>query len=236
MSSDVPAQAPPAKPGEEGTNPLRLVILLSIFGLALAGLLYDYTIARPALQRADALVRGCFQGETEDPDKDGTFTDDEIQLILQRKPAEVEPLPNGKIEIYKWRSGLLFRSHTLYVVYVGRKVPLLHYVSLTRPTPEELPPVTKIEEPPTQEELDNFVPMGPSVGDDEGTGGGQQRKGRGRGKRGPEQQEDSTQGSATEQQSGAAKAGTSESESEQSDPAAAPDQQGDAQATGKTDG
>jgi hypothetical protein len=192
MSSDPSASEPqPTTTAEEGTNPVRLVVLLLIFGLALAGLLYDYTIARPAVQKADQLIQGCFSGQTEDPDDDGTYTDDEIQMILQRKPAETEDLSNGKIEIYTWRSGLPFRDHTLYVVYVGRNHPLLHFASMTRPDQTQLPPVTKLADPPTQEELDNFVPMGPSGAGGEGAGG--KKKGRGRSREGRSDKDDTQQ-------------------------------------------
>jgi hypothetical protein len=162
--------AEPKPTAAEGANPLRLIVLLLVFGIALAGLLYDYTVARPAIKKANQDVQGCFTGTTPDPDEDGTFTDDEVQDILQRKPWKIENLENGKIEIYKWRSGLPFRPYKLWVVYSGRQVPLLHFASTSEPNESELPSSTRMTEP-TDEALENFQPVNPSAGPGEGPGG-----------------------------------------------------------------
>ena len=123
-------------------NLIRLAILLIIFGVALAGLLYDYCVARPAHYRATETIVGLLTGTTADPDGDDAITDDKIQSILGCKPSEVEMLSNGKIEIYSWRSGLPYRHYDLYVVYLGHEMPLLHYASTKPPKPGDLPPVS----------------------------------------------------------------------------------------------
>lgn len=161
----------------KGTNPVRLIVLLAIFGLALVGLLYDYCIARPAIQKAGKEVEGLLEGKTPDPDGDGIVTADEVQSVLGRKPAEVEPLSNGKIEIYQWRSGLPYRSYKLWVVYAGKQLPLLHSVSTSRPEKKFLPPETIIPKAPTKEELENFTPKKPGLIAGPAMGGGQRKGG-----------------------------------------------------------
>ena len=48
-----PNSPDPAK----GTSATRLVILLLIFGVALASLLYDYCVARPGIKKWDRAVQ-----------------------------------------------------------------------------------------------------------------------------------------------------------------------------------
>jgi hypothetical protein len=127
----------------KGTSPLRLIILLIIFGTALAGLLYDYTIARPAIQKADNTIQGLLSGSIEDPDGDGTVTANEVQALIGSAPSRVKQLTNGRIEVYSWRSGLPYRTYDLHVVYVGQKMPLLYSASTNaEPTSDQLPPET----------------------------------------------------------------------------------------------
>ena len=160
----------------KGTNPLRLVILLLIFGIALIGLLYDYSIARPAHKEAYETVDAMLADKNPDPDSDGTVSDDKVQSELGRKPSKTELLSNGKIEIYSWRSGLPYRTYDVYVVYVGQKMPLLYFVSTDRPTSTELPPKAVIPKP-SQDDIDNDVPRNPSPGP--GMPGGGRGKGSG---------------------------------------------------------
>ena len=134
--SGAPATPRPA----EGTNPLRLVVLLLVFGVALAGLLYDYTIARPNIHKADQVIQGLLDGTLKDPNNDGTVTAGEVQLMIGDTPSRVQQLSGGMIEIYSWRSGLPFRTYDLYVVYSGRRMPLLHAATVnTEPQGDQLP-------------------------------------------------------------------------------------------------
>ena len=177
---------------QKGTNPLRLIILLSVFGVALAGLLYDYCIARPGIKKADKMLQGLLDGSIKDPNQDGTVTDQEVQTLIGRAPSnpDFRKLPNGKIEVYSWRSGLPYRTYDLFVVYTGRKMPLLYSASANQePGADQLPPMTSPVKPMTQEELDEFVPLTPMGGGfgASPSGGGKQgmkgRGGKGRGKK-----------------------------------------------------
>ena len=109
------------------------------------------------------------------------MTDDEVQTVLLCKPTSITPLPNGKIEVYSWRSGLPYRTYDLYVVYTGRAQPLLYAASTNEePTADKLPPQTIIPPPMTEEERKNFVPPTPSF---TRAGGGTSVGGEGRGKK-----------------------------------------------------
>ena len=144
------------------TNPLRLVLLLLLFGLALAGLLYDYTIARPNIQKADRTIQGLLDGSIEDPNSDHTVTPDEVQLMLGIQPSRVEPLSNGMIEIYSWPSGLPFRTYDLHVVYAGKQLPLLHSATTnTEPEEDQLPAVTIIPDKMAKQQSKDFQPLEP---------------------------------------------------------------------------
>ena len=188
-----PASETPA-PAAKGTSPVRLIILLLIFGVALAGLLYDYCIARPAHGKAYRTVVGLLDGRTPDPDGDGAVTDNEVQTILERDPSTVEQLPNGKIEIFSWRSGLPYRTYDLYVVYSGRTMPLLHFAATERPQQSDLPPLTVFQQPKEEGQSDQSAnateeqdtpgtkkKVGGMMG---GFGGGKKAGGFGRGKKG----------------------------------------------------
>lgn len=156
-------------PRKKGTNPLRLTVLLLILGVALALLLFDYGIARPQFQKADAQIQGLLEGTIKDPNGDGTVTEDEVQTILGRSPIEVKDLPNGKMEVYHWRSVVPYRTYRLFVVYEGRTTPLLYSASPNqKPRGDKLPPTTQLGQPMTPEMLQNFVPPTISAA---GTGG-----------------------------------------------------------------
>ncbi|MHB0956504.1 MAG: hypothetical protein ACYC0X_10140 [Pirellulaceae bacterium] len=162
--------SPAAPRPANGTNPIRLILLLLVFGVALACLLYDYTIARPNIQKADQTIQGLMEGSIKDPNGDGTVTADEVQLILGNKPSRIDQLPNGMIEVYSWRSGLPFRTYSLYVVYSGKQMPLLHSATTnTQPEGDQLPAVTIVPRKMSKEQIKGFEPpgiIGPPVGSD----------------------------------------------------------------------
>ncbi len=109
--SDVPTNEPVR--GAKETSPTRLIVLLSIFGIALAGLLYDYCVARPAIKTAYDKVENMLEGGKRG---DMSVSPDDVQKEVGRSPSEVQDLENGKIEIYTWRSGM----PTAQVLFVCR--------------------------------------------------------------------------------------------------------------------
>jgi hypothetical protein len=165
--SDAPTTdpAPPAK----GTSPVRLILLLSIFGIALAGLLYDYCVARPASAAAYEKVLAMLEDEER---IDLSITPDKVQKEIGEEPSSVEELENGLIEVYSWRSGMPIRKYNLYVVYSGRQMPLLFSASQNA-RPDSLPPKNTPAREMSEEELDqDRTPMAA------GAGGGGPRAGK----------------------------------------------------------
>jgi hypothetical protein len=144
----------------KGTSPLRLILLLLVFGVALIGLLYDYTVARPAIDKANQTVQDLLQQKIPDPNNDNTVTPEEVQQLLSRKPTRVEQRANCMVEVYSWRAGLPTRTYDLKVVYTGRKFPLLF--SAAANDEPEYPAVTESRDQPTAEESKGFKP--PRVG------------------------------------------------------------------------
>jgi hypothetical protein len=156
-----PCTAP--HPAKE-TSPLRLIVLLLVFGVALACLLYDYTIARPAIKKALISIQGLLEGSIKDPSGDGAVTEDEVQSLLGSKPSRVTQLETGKIEVYSWRSGLPYRTYDLYVVYSGQKLPLLHSATTNEePTGDQLPENAVILNKVTEGDLKSSAPGKKSI-------------------------------------------------------------------------
>jgi hypothetical protein len=178
-----PCTAP--HPAKE-TSPLRLIVLLSVFGVALVGLLYDYTIARPAIKKADNTIQGLLEGSIKDPSGDGAVTEDEVQSLLGSKPSRVTQLETGKIEVYSWRSGLPYRTYDLYVVYSGRRLPLLYSATANaEPTGTQLPEKMIVPNNLTDEEIKSLVRPKLSVADGPSTGSGGKTDDAGRGPKAP---------------------------------------------------
>ena len=182
--SDVPPTTEESTTEEQGpctaphpakeTSPLRLIVLLLVFGVALAGLLYDYTIARPAIKKADQTIQGLLEGSIKDPSGDGAVTEDEVQSLLGSKPSSVTQLENGKIEVYSWRSGLPYRTYDLYVVYSGQKLPLLHSATTNEePTGSQLP-----EKTASRKDVDRRRSQEPRAATTHGSGRPRSRPGR----------------------------------------------------------
>lgn len=101
---------PPAKKG--GSLAFRIVLLV-ILAVVLGAAGYDFLYARrqpsTLIDEFDALVKG--------EDK-AAPTEKEIQARIGFAPQETTPQgPYRMQEIYKWRSGLLFTTHDLYVRY-----------------------------------------------------------------------------------------------------------------------
>jgi hypothetical protein len=164
--SDVPTKEP--APAAKGTSPLRLIVLLSIFGIALAGLLYDYCVARPASKAAYDKVITMLEDEER---TELSISPEDVQKEIGQKPSAVEDLENGKIEIYSWRSGMPIRKYSLYVVYSGRTLPLLYSASQNT-RPDKLPPKNTPAIEMSEEELaKERMPIGAGAPGGGGRGG-----------------------------------------------------------------
>ncbi len=187
--SDVPptaqGQAPQSAPTpSKETSPLRLILLLLVFGVLLACLLYDRTIARPTFEKATKIVLDLLDEKMPDPNHDGGITQAEIQDLLGRAPTSVQQVENGLIELYSWRGGIPYRTYDLYVTYVGQQKPLL-YSAWTSDEVENLkeedkarrlPPKTVIPRQMTEQEKKDFQPRRPTGMGGPGAGGGGKKR------------------------------------------------------------
>lgn len=94
----------------------RRNILLAILGLLLIGLVYDFAVARPAVEKA-------YTSLTEKNDefnavaKHQAMGEAETREVLGREPSRTFKDGDLHVEVYSWRSGLPFRTHDLFVVY-----------------------------------------------------------------------------------------------------------------------
>lgn len=170
--ANVPPPSP--QPAAQKGSSVRLVVLLIILAIALGGLLYDYMVARPALNKARATLEKALDGTTKDPDGDGAFSIDEVHQLLGRDADILESIDGGKKETYLWRSGMPFRQYKLIVGYVGTQVPLLNAISINEELSQgQLPPKHNVPaKEMTEEERENFKPSRPMGA---GMGGGGKR-------------------------------------------------------------
>jgi len=165
-TDQVNAQPAPPKGGS-----IRLIILLLVLVVALGGLLYDYQVARPAVDKARVTLEKALDGTTKDPDGDGTFSMQEVHQLLGREPDQVDTIEGGKKETYLWRSGMPFRQYKLVVAYWGTQTPLLNSFAINSALREDqLPPKGNMQvEELTEEQRENFKPLSPMGA---GMGGG----------------------------------------------------------------
>lgn len=107
-----------AKPGSRRRN-----ILVAILGLLLIGLLYDFAVARPAVEKAYASLTKK-NDEFNAARRYQAMGEAETWEVLGREPSRTFQDGEMHVEVYSWRSGLPFRTHDLFVVYrtvLGKK-------------------------------------------------------------------------------------------------------------------
>ena len=96
----------------------RLVILLCILALGLAGMGYDQYVARPAVEAAYQSIIEKHGEINASPGK--TFTNKDVQELIGKTPARTLTNPDGNtVEIYQWRAGLPIRTHDLFAIYLS---------------------------------------------------------------------------------------------------------------------
>ena len=123
------ATAPP-----EGT-PLLRKVLFAILGVLIVAFAYDFLYARKAHKNAvgkiDELIAppdGSEMIVSAEP-----FTQEQIRREIGREPADEIIKDSCLVETYRWRSGLPWRSHDLYVIYTNTDPPRFHDMSIGEP-------------------------------------------------------------------------------------------------------
>lgn len=97
---------------------MRLTVLLGVLILAILALVYDYKVARPAIETAYAQVDKMTDQHNRSTLRRPVWNDD-VQKILGRAPISVTTHPPYVVETYRFSSGLPFRNHEYYAVYLN---------------------------------------------------------------------------------------------------------------------
>jgi hypothetical protein len=93
-------------------------MLFLLLSLLLVSLWYDYRVARPAVERAfDAVLALNFQINSAASPQ--TMTVRDVRRVLGKLPSATFAEGPYQVEVYSWMTGLPFRSHQFYAVYVG---------------------------------------------------------------------------------------------------------------------
>lgn len=107
------ASSPKGKPS--GGNS-RQTVLLVVLVLMVCALLYDYQVARPAVDKAyDQIAEKSMLINSQSTD---VLTNAGVKELLGLEPSSSFEEVNGDlVEVYSWRSGLPIRTHQLFTVY-----------------------------------------------------------------------------------------------------------------------
>lgn len=108
--SPPPQPGPADQPGKSNASLIRQIVLVAILLIAGGALAYDYLVARPAAQET-------FEQADEFQESD-TDRDEVIKKLGE--PSETYNKEGGiTIDLYTFRSGLIFRTYKVYLVYTG---------------------------------------------------------------------------------------------------------------------
>lgn len=98
------------KPKKRAASKVRTGILIVVLLVALAAAGYEFAIARPQWQSASETL-----GDWAEQALPKTIED--AHKELGKQPSETRTTDEFIMEKYEWRSGLVFRTHKLYVTY-----------------------------------------------------------------------------------------------------------------------
>lgn len=180
-SASAPASLSGAAGPKRGT--LRQIILFCLLGVMLVALAYDYRIARPNVEKAfDQIVH--LNDQMNLSAKPTPTLNSDIRKEIGRDPARVYSEGPYRIEVFSWTSGLPFRTHDLFAVYVpnGNDLVFMRHYKFALPDNE-------LDSPKPQPAEGEVTAMpAPPVGmtmDDDGAGGRGGPGGEGGGRGGP---------------------------------------------------
>ena len=98
------------KPKKSTATVIRTSILLVILVLGIAALAYELAVARPQWNAASETVGAWL-------DNNELKTIEDVHKAIDKEPSETRANADFIMEKYEWRSGLLFKTHKLYVTY-----------------------------------------------------------------------------------------------------------------------
>lgn len=103
-----PQPGPPEKPTNRTATLVRQGVLIAILLIAGGALAYDYLVARPAAEKAFAKVDELYKSES---------TRDDVVKELGEPSETTDVSEKRTVAQYNFRSGLIFRTYKVYVVY-----------------------------------------------------------------------------------------------------------------------
>ena len=99
---------------------LRQVVLFVIFAVVLAGGIFEFGYSRPAFKAAWDKIE-----EIDSSAISSDYTAEKIEEMIGKKPVEIDTSQERvEVRVYRWPSGLPFRSHDIRVVYTKLTGPL----------------------------------------------------------------------------------------------------------------
>ena len=115
MSNSSNQSKPAATSTKSKKSKLSSILLFVVLALLIAALAYDYGVARPAVEEAYAMIDEKSVEFDNDPDR--VLTRGTIGDLLGRPADETTENGTSTVDVYRWTSGLLFKTHNLYVSY-----------------------------------------------------------------------------------------------------------------------
>jgi len=185
-STSVPADAANTVAPKRGA--LRLIVLLSLLGLMLLALAYDYRVARPRVKSAYDRIASLNDAMNASPESIPTLNT-HIHKEIGRTPNRTFTEGRYRVEVFSWTAGLPFRTHDLFAVYFpnGNNMVFMRHYMFQMPPPDELTP--RETRPAAEGDFDTVeLPGPPGMGAGPPFGGGDPEGGpgadRGPGRRG----------------------------------------------------
>jgi hypothetical protein len=98
------------------SSSLRMIILFAVLILMLLALGYDYRVARPKVDEAEAAVEKLNKQINESAEA-RVMSNVDVQEALNRKPSKTFTEGPYTVEQFSWMSGLPFRSYSYFALY-----------------------------------------------------------------------------------------------------------------------
>lgn len=141
---------------------VRRLVLFGVLFVMLGALVYDYAVARPAVNKAYKLI----DEENIRINRIGgeVLTNEDVSELLGKKPISTSSDGTEMIEVYGWPSGIPGRPHKLYTVYKssGRDKIFYRQSKFVYETSKEVAPIastTVSPSSPTEEEVGAWEEM-----------------------------------------------------------------------------
>ncbi|MCO8125373.1 hypothetical protein NHH03_26780 [Stieleria sp. TO1_6] len=151
-------------PANQSGGGVRKLVLFGLLAVMLAALIYDYAVARPAVNAASDKITEA--NSKANGQAIGFLTPEKVSEVLGKTPVETFDDGSLSVEVYHFPSGLVVKSHKLYAAYRKSGDERMFYqMSLFKYDPlysgdAEKPYVVKTD--PTVVEYEDEAPAAPA--------------------------------------------------------------------------